>query len=764
MTTPVARPTEEETLRPPSTPALVAFDVAMLVLAVIAVALGFWKWHLYGPPTWNPVSVLGLLSIPLLTRFSITVSRDSEANVLGLTAAVLFSSDFSAPSHIFPAWAVLVMVSSIAFKGGWRYGIPRATDDIVAGWALVTVAPRVDFGLRPFDRTLFALATFMAVVALVFWVRRRLSGQQVPQRGLDVRSTALALGGLYFASVFIAALRRTYTQPSAAGDAEVAVMGLSLVVAALIGYGVSQKLLRGVAVLSEAATSLPWPAEENDSLVRKFARMAVRSSSAEILASRGPTGTLSAPVDAVRYLVLRRRPGDQVFSRSEQRLVEAVASMASISRSLDLREAGLRLRGLTDSLTGLWTYAMFDELITQASVEREEGEVLALLFLDLDRFKQLNEELGHFDADVVLREIATRLQDGAPETAIAARFAGDEFALLLRAVQRSTLQQDVQALVDTVTAPIAVAGRLLTVHVSVGIGVSEQPSDDIHEIMRTAEENMRQAKHVGRLATASRDEIAMVEAAVEGGSTSVVFQPIVDTRTGQLWGCEALVRATDPELGDLSPLTLVSSAARQRSLDALTHRVGREAMDAMEALSRRVSTPLALTVNLEFEQFRVDSPVLESLSEMLKERGAGLVLELSERSYGRWTSQHDVLAQRLKDRGIRLAIDDFGAGYATFSLLNKWGWDMVKIDKSLATAADEPSRLLFSNIVRTLRDLGLVTVAEGIETPQQLDAARRAGVALIQGHLVCEAVGMNELLRRVGPDGDGLSGVLARAG
>ena len=107
--------------------------------------------------------------------------------------------------------------------------------------------------------------------------------------------------------------------------------------------------------------------------------------------------------------------------------------------------------------------------------------------------------------------------------------------------------------------------------------------------------------------------------------------------------------------------------------------------------------------------------------------------------------------QRLKKRGIRLAIDDFGAGYATFGLLNKWGWDIVKIDKSLATASDDQSRLLFSNIVRTLRDLGLVTVAEGIETPQQLDAARRAGVALIQGHLVCEAVEMDELLRRVGP-------------
>jgi len=207
----------------------------------------------------------------------------------------------------------------------------------------------------------------------------------------------------------------------------------------------------------------------------------------------------------------------------------------------------------------------------------------------------------------------------------------------------------------------------------------------------------------------------------------------------------------------VSPLTLVSSAARQQTLDELTAKIGAEALDAMDALGGLVAAPLHLTVNLEFEQFRVDNPVFERLSRNLGERGVQLVLELSERSYGHWTSQHDLLAERLKARGMGLAIDDFGAGYATFSLLNKWGWDIVKIDKSLITADDDQSRLLFSNVVRTLRELGLSTVAEGIETPDQLLAARRAGVTYIQGHLVSEPVGMDELLRRVGPRGDALA-------
>jgi diguanylate cyclase (GGDEF)-like protein len=736
------------------------FDLGLALLAAVSIVYEFSIWAADGPPDWTPVSVFGLLTVPLLTRYSITVSRDEDANVLGLTAAVLFSSDFDDPSHIFPLWAVLVVASSIVFKGGVRHGLPRATDDVLAGFALVLVAPHVDLGLRPFDRTFVALSTFLVVVAAVFWVRRRLQGQHDPRQALDIRSTSLALLGMYFASVFVSVLRREYTNPSSTTDAQIAILGLGLLVAALVGYSVSQQLIRGVGVLSEASLGLPWPADENDRLVVRFARQVVRSASAEIQPEPGPPGTLSAPVDAVRYVVLRRNPGDHAFTRADQRLLEAVAPMASVSRTVDLREAGLRLRSITDAMTGLWNYPMFVELAEQAMGERGPDEVIALLFLDLDRFKQLNEELGHFDADQVLCEIAGRLQDAAPPTAAVARFAGDEFALLLRGVDRDTLAEDIQSLVDAVTAPIAIAGRLLTVHVSVGVGVSETRDDSVDEVMRVAEEHMRGAKRAGRAATASRDEKDLVTTALGEGATAVVFQPILDARDGSLWGCEALVRANDPELGTVSPLTLVSSAARQQALDELTSKIGVEALDAMDALGHRVDGPLRLTVNLEFEQFRVDNPVFERLSRSFGARGVQLVLELSERSYGRWTDQHDLLAERLKERGISLAIDDFGAGYATFSLLNKWGWDVVKIDKSLITASDEQSRLLFTNVVRTLRDLRLSTVAEGIETPDQLLAARRAGVDLLQGHLVCEPVGMDELLRRVGADGTGLAASL----
>jgi diguanylate cyclase (GGDEF)-like protein len=739
---------------------LVVFDVCLLVLALAAIAQGFWKWHEHGAPDWQPVSVLGLVSLPLLTRYSITVSRDAEANVIGLSAAVLFASGFGADSHIFPVWGVLVLASSVVFKGGLRYGVPRGTDDVVAGWALVSAAPYVDIGLRPFDRTFVALVTYVVVEAVVFWIRRRLRGHDAPQQALDISSTALALFGLYFASVFIAALRRTYTAPSSAGNAEVAVMGLGLVVATLIGYSMSQNLIRGVAVLSEAATTLPWPADENDRLVMRFARSAIRSATADIVPRTGPPGSLSAPIDEVRYLVLRRMPGDRPYDAADQRLLEAVAAMASVSRSVDLREAGLRLRSVTDAMTGLWNYPMFIELSEQAVRERRPGEVLALLFLDLDRFKQLNEELGHFDADQVLREIALRLQDTAPPDSVVARFAGDEFAVLLRAVDTDTLEAEVKALVDGVTAPIAVAGRLITVHVSVGVRISDSADDSVEDVMRIAEEHMREAKRAGRAAAGSRDERDLVSSMLGEGATAVAFQPIVDARTGALWGCEALLRATDPELGDVSPLTLVSSAARQQTLDELTAKIGAEALDAMNALTQRVAGPLHLTVNLEFEQFRVDNPVFERLSRNLGERGVQLVLELSERSYGRWTSQHDLLAERLKEHGMGLAIDDFGAGYATFSLLNKWGWDLVKIDKSLITSDDEQSRLLFTNVVRTMRELNLCTVAEGVETHEQLVAARRAGVGLLQGHLVSEPVTMDELLRRVGPDGTGLAASL----
>jgi len=751
-------PTTDRPRRRP--PALLAFDVAMVLAATLAVGYEFWRWHQHGGPDWQPVAVLSLCAVPLLTRYGLSVSQDADASVIGLAPAVLFASSTSAPSHVFPVWALLVVASSVAFKGGVAVGLPRATDEVVAGWALVRTVPEIDLGARPFDRVLVGLVVYMAVVGAVFWVRRRLQGQQHPETALDRRAVLIALFGLYYATAFVATLRRTYTDPGDTTTAEVAVLGLGLIVVMLVGYSISQQLIRGVGVLQEAATALPWPADENDRLAVRFARQAVRAASVEIAPDVGPAGSLNAAVDSVRNLVVRRGPGDQAFSGADRRLLEAVAAMAGVSRSVDLREAGLRLRSITDAMTGLWNYPMFVELAEQALRERAEGEVLALLFLDLDKFKKLNEELGHFDADQVLREIATRLQDAAPPTAAVARFAGDEFAVLLRGVDRDTLAEEIRTLVAAVTAPIAVAGRLLTVHVSVGVGVSDSEDDGVDEVMRVAEERMREAKRAGRAATASRDERDMVSTMLDEGATAVAFQPIVDARSGALWGCEALLRATDPELGNVSPLTLVSSAARQQTLDELTAKIGVDALDAMDALAQRVAGPLHLTVNLEFEQFRVDNPVFERLSRNLGERGVQLVLELSERSYGRWTSQHDLLAERLKERGMGLAIDDFGAGYATFSLLNKWGWDVVKIDKSLVTGDDEQSKLLFTNVVRTLRELKLTPLAEGIETPEQLTAARRAGVTLIQGHLVSEPVGMDELLARVGPEGDALAGRL----
>ena len=609
-------PQPVESPAPPREPrTLVVFDLLVGLAALGAVAYEFWRWHQYGDPDWQPVAVLALCTIPLLTRYSISVSRDADAAVLGLTPAVLFATPTGDPSHIFPLWALLVVASSVVFKGGLARGLPRATDDVLAGWALVLVAPHIDFGLRPFDRALVSLLTFAAVVAAVFWVRRRLRGQAAPQQALDRRATAIALFGLYYASAFIATLRRTYTAPSDANTAEVAVLGLGLVMVTLVGYSVSQQLIRGVSVLSEAATNLPWPADENDALAQRFAGRAVRSSSAEFLPEDGPSGSLSAPVDAVRRLVLTRGPGDQAFSHADRRLLEAVAAMASVSRSVDLREAGLRLRSITDAMTGLWNYPMFVDLAEQAIRERADGELLALLFLDLDKFKQLNEELGHFDADQVLREIAARLQESAPPTAAVARFAGDEFALLLHGIDRDTLAGDVQGLVEAITAPIAIAGRLVTVHISVGVGVSDAGRGLLRggDARRRGEHAAGQARRPGsRGAPATRRTWS--RRCSTRAPPAVAFQPILDARTGALWGCEALLRATDPELGEVSPLTLVSSAARQQTLDELTAKIGAEALDAMEALGERVAAPLHLTVNLEFEQFRVDNPVFERLS------------------------------------------------------------------------------------------------------------------------------------------------------
>lgn len=492
-----------------------------------------------------------------------------------------------------------------------------------------------------------------------------------------------------------------------------------------------------VDVVVEAATAMPWPEEQ---IGARLLAWAAEAAAAEVglEPARALPPALSVPVDDDRFLVARRPAGAPPFDDLDRRVLLALTAMGTTSGRYAHREARLRRRALTDDLTGLWSHGIFPDLLATASRRREDGEQLGVLFLDLDRFKQINEDLGHLDADAVLREVGRRLLAALPPDAVVGRVGGDEFACVVRRVDGADgLAGYVTLLRAAVNQPVPVGDSLLSVDVSIGGVVSTDPDEDPDQLLRAAEESMRSTKR-GRDETAPPrwyDERTLVRDLIDQGRVRIALQPIVMLGSGRVVGYEALVRAEHGDLGPVPPLLLVGSASRTELLDELTEVVAAQAVETVAAIARDSGTPQWLCLNIEFEQLVPGSGLVPALGAAVAGTDVRLVLEISEREVGRWTSSHDAAARELDLVGVGLAVDDFGGGHATFALLHSWPWRWVKIDQALVSARDDGPSQILGHVVSMLRDLGLTAVAEGVESEDQQDLLRSLGVPLAQGTL-----------------------------
>jgi len=517
-------------------------------------------------------------------------------------------------------------------------------------------------------------------------------------------------------------------------------------------------------VLAAAATAMPWPVDDLADRLLDYARRAVPDAEVRVQSSATPPPDVSVVFADARFLVARRAEGDPPLSHQERRVLVALASMATASRHTAQRLGRLRRWALTDDLTGLWGHAFFLEMLQSSPQWRDPGELIGVLYLDLDRFKEVNDSLGHVDADQVLRTLGSRLaevagtdeSDDLAETGevVVGRLGGDEFGMIVRSVSG---QEDLDALVDrvreVVSAPVPVADQLVRVGVSVGTALSEHRDDDPEQLLRAADRDLRRAKsdHQDRARrTRWYDQRDVLRDLLDREGVGVAFQPLVEVESGTVLGYEALLRARHLEVGPMSPLLAVDSASRLRLLDELTEAVLGQAVDCAGKVAEETGSEVVLSVNLEHEQLRSGSRLIEELPERVRDRGVRLVLELSERSVGRWTGERDLAARTLRDQGVELAVDDFGAGYATFAMLNSWRWHWVKIDRGLVSGRDdEQSRRLLGHLCRMLGDMGTTTVAEGVETEQQLDLVADLGVGIAQGRYLAAPLLAPDVLEHV---------------
>nr|WP_284060384.1 EAL domain-containing protein [Pseudomonas sp. NW5] len=410
-----------------------------------------------------------------------------------------------------------------------------------------------------------------------------------------------------------------------------------------------------------------------------------------------------------------------------------------------------------DPLTGLPNRVLFQSRLEQVlGIAERHGRPLALLFLDIDHFKYINDSLGHRIGDVLLKQIARRLQAALRDEDTLSRQGGDEFMLCLPDTNAAGAVHTAERLRTLLALPFAVQEHTLTVSASIGIALYPQDGDDCEQLTQHADAAMYRAKQEGRdryrlftaeLQAQSLRTLSLENAlrqALERNELQLYYQPQVDCRN-RLCGIEALLRWQHPQLGPISPGEFIPVAEGCGLIVPIGHWVLREAVRQRKAWRDCAwSGDLRLSVNLSLAQF--NDPQLETtIEQVLSDSGLQaqhLELELTESVAMHQPERVIALTQRLSQRGVHLAIDDFGTGYSSLNYLKRLEVHKLKIDQSFVRHLedDDSDRSIVQAIIGLAHNLGMRVIAEGVESAAQYQLLTQLGCDEMQGYLFSPAL------------------------
>ena len=402
-----------------------------------------------------------------------------------------------------------------------------------------------------------------------------------------------------------------------------------------------------------------------------------------------------------------------------------------------------------DSLTGLWNRAALTKRLSRAIARAEAtGQSLAVLFLDLEKFKEVNDVMGHLAGDSVLQVAAQRLLHCLPPGVELARWGGDEFVIALSGLANADVAIDLASeLNKCLCDPIEIDSALVKIDATIGIALFPDHGRTEVDLIRAADMAMYASKEekrskikvfdpsLSRRLTEHHMLVRALRNAVTNRALEIVFQPIITASTGECETLEALVRWNHPELGPISPADFIPLAERSGEIVALGRWVLSEA--CREAASWRRHKPPSVSVNVSAVQ--IESGTLQmDIANALKEAGlpsSRLSLELTESVFA-GDRRHIIPTLRaLRDTGIKISLDDFGTGFSCLADLRRLPIDQLKIDKSFVDSIDVDSGPIVNTIVTTAQTFGLDVVAEGIETAAQAEKLIGLGVHYLQGYL-----------------------------
>ncbi|RIV81235.1 putative bifunctional diguanylate cyclase/phosphodiesterase [Pelagerythrobacter aerophilus] len=458
-------------------------------------------------------------------------------------------------------------------------------------------------------------------------------------------------------------------------------------------------------------------------------------------------GTLSFTVFAITILLMI--PAMAAITMSVFKVLRD--NIAAAETSARLAEKMQQL-ARTDAVTGLANRAGLNHAMVETLMDLPDDQMMGMIWIDLDRFKEVNDLLGHPVGDRLLQTVAKRLQEVTPEGSIVARFGGDEFIVFCAVEDRSDCMRLASEVHAEIMRPVRVDGERLEVGASLGVAVLPEDGADADSVMQAADLALYHAKVNGRRQTcffdaamsrdlARRREVeAELRGAIQKNELSIFFQPIVDLSTGRIRTFEALVRWFHPKKGEMRPDEFIPVAEETGVIVTLGNWITAQAARA----AAQWPADVTLAVNLSPLQIKAPGAALGIIN-ALREAGldpARLELEVTESLFLDDSEATDAFIRELSERGVRFALDDFGTGYSSLAYVNKYPFRKIKVDRSFVSGPDVSRRT--EAIIRAVAEMGaqldMEIVAEGLETIEQVTAVRDAGCTLGQGYYFSRAV------------------------
>lgn len=418
----------------------------------------------------------------------------------------------------------------------------------------------------------------------------------------------------------------------------------------------------------------------------------------------------------------------------------------------------IELMARRDALTNLWNRAAAIRLLEKSLSEVvDSSETTVLISIDLDRFKDINDTFGHQVGDAVLKEVGRRLTSVLPSGGEVARIGGDEFVVMLAKTVEEEARVIAKQILEKFSEPFVVGMNRHFCWASIGYAVAPQHGSTVEELFRNADLALYEAKQGGRAQikchsvtlTRRYDRRVQLEQdlqfALQNNEMELVYQPIIDPRSGRAISCEALLRWSHPVLGPISPMEFIPLAEATGSIVP----IGNWVLATACAEATNWPSDVAVAVNLSPVQFRrID--LVAIVHETLAKTGLParrLEVEITESVLIEDLAATLVILEKLRDCGVGVSLDDFGTGFSSLAYLNDFPFSKIKFDRKFSQSIESSPRTaaIIGGIAKMTRDLRIELVAEGVETENQLERVGRYGINAVQGFLLCRPLRAQEL-------------------